>query len=106
MVNTDVREAVAYAGFVQGGGFNHAGPEKADERGGRGLRHIFFLCVCVRHLHYWVGVPSVYQTDLRGDKKKKKKKSGEKRRKKKPISKGGGGGGFEPPEPPLRTRLA
>ena len=35
--------SVAYAGFVQGGGFNHAGPEKADGGGG-GLRHIFFFC--------------------------------------------------------------
>ena len=25
-----------------------------------------------RHLHYWVGVPSAYQTDLRGGKQKKK----------------------------------
>ena len=33
---------VAYAGFflLQGGGFNHAGPEKAD--GGGGFRHFFF----------------------------------------------------------------
>ena len=37
---------LAYAGFVQGGGFNHAGPEKADERGGGGggtPTHIFFV---------------------------------------------------------------
>ena len=43
--------SVAYAGFVQGGGFNHAGSEKADEPGGGGggggtPTHFFFvLCV-------------------------------------------------------------
>ena len=34
-----------------------------------------------RHLHYWVGVPSAYQTDLRGGKQKKKKKKKKKARK-------------------------
>ena len=59
--------------IVQGGGFNHAGPEKADERGGGGDSDTFFFFFFVRHLHYWVGVPSVYQINLRVDKQKKKK---------------------------------
>ena len=43
--------AVAYAGFVQGGGFNHAGPEKADGGGGDSdTFFFFFLCVCVIYI--------------------------------------------------------
>ena len=37
---------------------------------------IFFpRTISGHHLHYWVGVPSVHNTDLRGDKQKTKKKS-------------------------------
>ena len=75
--------SVAYAGFVQRGGFNHAGPEKADDRAG-GLRHIFFLFFSSFTL---LGRGTVHLPD-----RKKKKKN--------PISKGGGGG-VEPPEPPI-----
>ena len=49
-------------------------PKKADERGGGGggLPPIFFFRTISGHqLHYWVGVPSVHNTDLRGDKQKK-----------------------------------
>ena len=50
-------------------------PQKADERGGGGgLPPIFSRTISGHHLHYWVGVPSVHNTDLRGDKQKKKKK--------------------------------
>ena len=52
-----------------------ARPEKVAERGGGGggLWHFFFFPYnFLRHLHYWVGVPSVYQTDLRGWQAKKK----------------------------------
>ena len=48
-------------------------PEKVAQRGGGGGDSDFFF-FCVRHLHYGVGVPSAYQTDLRGEKQKKKKK--------------------------------
>ena len=58
-----------------------ATPKKADERGGGGggggggtPTHFFFRTISGHHLHYWVGVPSVHNTDLRGDKQKKKKK--------------------------------
>ena len=44
------------------------------------------------HLHYGVGVPSAYQTDLRGEKQKKKKKKKKKNRPKK-----GARGRFGPP---------
>ena len=45
-------------------------------RGGGGLPPIFFFRTISRHqLHYWVGVPSVHNTDLRGDKQKKNKKN-------------------------------
>ena len=47
--------------------------------GGGGSDTCFFLKCCLRHLHYWVGVPSAYQTDLRGDKQARTKKSAEKR---------------------------
>ena len=50
MVTLQNSSVYIYSGFVQGGGFNHAEPEKADERagggGGGGRRHFFFLCVC------------------------------------------------------------
>ena len=51
-------------------------PKKADERGGGGggTPINFFRTISGHHLHYWVGVPSVHNTDLRGDKQKKKKK--------------------------------
>ena len=41
--------------------------------GGGGLPPIFFRTISGHHLHYWVGGPSVHNTDLRGDKQKKKK---------------------------------
>ena len=59
-----------------------------------GLPPIFFpRTISGHHLHYWVGVPSVHNTDLRGDKQKKKKK-----KKKKKLKFGGGGGIIPPPE--------
>ena len=42
--------------------------------GGGGTPTHFFRTISGHHLHYWVGVPSVHNTDLRGDKQKKKKK--------------------------------
>ena len=67
-------------------------PEKVAERGGGGggtPTHFLFPDNFLRHLHYWVGVPSVYQTDLRGDKhKQKKQKKWHSQR---------GGGGVNPP---------
>ena len=72
---------VADPGFVKRGGRESkfpARPEKVAQWGGGGggtPTHFFppeFFC---RHLHYWVGmvgVPSAYQTDLRGGKQKKK----------------------------------
>ena len=79
---------------------------KSRWAGGEGDSDTFFFFSdnFLRHLHYWVGVPSVYQTDLRGDKQKKRKK-------KTWHSQRGGGGGAggglnpQPPPPPLRTRL-
>ena len=41
--------------------------------GGGALPPIFSRTISGHHLHYWVGVPSVHNTDLRGDKQKKKK---------------------------------
>ena len=64
--------------------------------GGGGTPTFFFsswIFFC-RHLHYWVGVPSAYQTDLRGDKQNKTKKIG---RKKKIGQKKGARGRFGPP---------
>ena len=55
----------------------------------------------------WVGVPSAYQTDLRGGKQKKKKKKKKTPEKIKIVRKKGGGGGrgrFGPPlDPPLNS---
>ena len=51
-------------------------PKKADERGGGGgggPNHFFPRTISGHHLHYWVGVPSVHNTDLRGDKQKTQK---------------------------------
>ena len=65
--------------------------------GGGGLPPIFFRTISGHHLHYWVGVPSLHNTDLRGDKQKKKKKKkigGDY-----PPTWNLGGGG--PPSPPL-----
>ena len=59
--------------------------------GGGTPTHFFFLSNFLRHLHYWVGVPSVYQTDLRDDKQKKKKKK---------IDIAKGGLNPKPPPPP------
>ena len=50
-----------------------ATPKIADERGGGTPTHFFFRTISGHHLHYWVGVPSVHNTDLRGDKHIKKK---------------------------------
>ena len=41
--------------------------------GGKDSHPFFFRIISGHHLHYWVGVPSVHNTDLRGDKQKKKK---------------------------------
>ena len=79
------------------------GLKKVAEReggggGGGGLRHIFFFffTIFLRHLHYWVGVPSVLLDPTSGVTSKKKKKIHSQR--------GGGGlgfrGGFEPQPPP------
>ena len=70
---------------------------------------MFSRTISGHHLHYWVGVPSVHNTDLRGDKQKKKKK-------KKPTwNLGGdypphlkfrGGGDTSPPPPPASAAYA
>ena len=39
--------------------------------------HIFPQTISGHHLHYWVGVPSVHNTNLRGDKQKKRRKKKE-----------------------------
>ena len=57
-------------------------------------KNLIFLLL--RQLHYWVGVTSAYQTDLRGDKQKKKKKIGRKKEKS-DEKKGGGGAADSPP---------
>ena len=44
-------------------------PVEVTDTGGNSMgwiRHIY-VPFFTRHLDYWVGVPSVYQTDLRGD---------------------------------------
>ena len=65
-------------------------PKKLMRGGGGGTpTHFFSRTISGHHLHYWVGVPSVHNTDLRGDKQKKKKKAHLKFR-----------GGHVPPVPP------
>ena len=59
--------------------------------GGGGFRHISPPEFILRHLHYEVGVPSAYQTDLRSEKK------GEKNR---PKGRGGGGPAADSAPPP------
>ena len=66
--------------------------------GGGGLQHIFLRYL---HLHYGVGVPSAYQTDLRGEKQKKNGRE----KKRKNGRKKGGGGGPRPIRPPLDPPL-
>ena len=61
-------------------------------RGGGGNPTHFYL----RHLHYGVGIPSAYQTDLRGEKQKQKKQ------KQKIGRKGGGARPIRPPPPRIR----
>ena len=96
---------VADPGFVKRGGRESkfpARPEKvAQWGGGGGDSDTFFPRNFLgRHLHYWVGVPSAYQTDLRGGKQKKKKKKCPK--KFKSSERRGGRGRFGPPlDPPL-----
>ena len=53
-----------------------------------------------RHLHYWVGVPSAYQTDLRGGKQKKKKKKKKSPKKLTSSERRGGPRPIRPPPPP------
>ena len=88
-----------------------ATPKKADERGGGGggtPTQFFSRTISGHHLHYWVRVPSVHNTDLRGDKQKKKKKKKKKRKFRGGLSphlKFRGGGGTRPPPPPRFRRL-
>ena len=56
--------------------------------------HFFRADFFCHHLHYWVGVPCAYKTDLRGCKQKKKKIAPKK------IGKKKGGGGPRPIRPP------
>ena len=64
-------------------------PGKSRSAGGGGggggtPTHFFpdfiYIYFFLRHLHFWVGVPSAYQTDLQGDKQKKQKKTAEKKK--------------------------
>ena len=100
--------SVADPRFVKRGGRESkfpARPEKvAQWGGGGGDSDTFFPRNFLgRHLHYWVGVPSAYQTDLRGGKQKKKKKKKKNPNKLKSSERRGGRGRFGPPplDPPL-----
>ena len=86
-----VHAPLAYAGFFKGGCFREqipwcrAQPEKVAERGEGTPTHFFFPYNFLRHLHYWVGVPSVRPPGWQAKKK---------------IDIAKGGGGFEPQTPP------
>ena len=67
---------------------------KSRSAGGGTPTHFFFLIIFLRYLHYGVGVPSAYQTDLRGEKQKKKRP---KKNKNRPKKGGGGRSRFSPP---------
>ena len=85
--------------------YSHVNPGfvKREGRGGDSDTYFFLLILflLLRHSHYWVGVPSAYQTDLRGDKQQQQK-----RPKKRKIGRKKGGGAAAdlppPPPPPIR----
>ena len=70
-----------------------SGGSRICEQGGPGIKMPRFLRHL--HLHYGVGVPAAYQTDLRGEKKIKEKKEEKK------LGGGGAAADSAPLDPPL-----
>ena len=109
-----VHESVADTGFVKRGGRESKFPASppglkkslSGGGGGGGDSDTFFPRNFLgRHLHYWVGVPSAYQTDLRDGKQKKKKKKKSPNKLKSSERRGGGAAADSPPPPWIRHRI-